>query len=264
MPERVRDVWAAGEPYEQYVGRWSRAVAREFLTWLDMPSGQLWADVGCGTGALAAGILATAGPQAIFAADRSAGFLAFARDAIPDPRAFFAVADACALPWTSGQCDITVSGLMLNFVPDAAAALREMARVTRPGGRIALYVWDYQDGMEMMRCFWDAAAAVDQRAAALDEGGRFPLCRPEPLRALFEAVGLRAVAVRPIDIPTVFPDFDAYWTPFLGGQGAAPAYLASLDPQTREQVRAGLRARLGTADGSIALTARAWAAQGTV
>jgi SAM-dependent methyltransferase len=265
MPDNAREVWAMGEPYEQYVGRWSRVVAREFLAWLDAPAGQTWGDVGCGTGALAAGILAAAGPQAVFATDRSAGFLGFARSTIPDRRVQFAVGDAAAIPWAGGRCAVTVSGLMLNFVPDAAAALREMARVTRPGGRVALYVWDYHAGMEMMRQFWDAAIELDPAAAALDEGARFPLCQPEPLRALFEFVGLGAVAVRSIDIPTVFRNFDAYWTPFLGQQGSAPTYLASLDPQARERLRAALRARLvAAADGSITLSARAWAVQGTV
>lgn len=265
MPDNMREVWAVGEPYEQYVGRWSRLVAREFLAWLDIPSGHTWGDIGCGTGALTAGILASAQPQAVFAIDRSAGFLAFAQSTVPARSVHFAVGDASALPWTSGRCGATVSGLMLNFVSEPAAALREMARVTQPGGRVALYVWDYQNGMEMMRHFWDAAIEVDPGAAALDESARFLLCQPEPLRALFETVGLQAIALRSIDIPTAFPTFDAYWTPFLGKQGAAPTYLASLNVETREQLRASLQARLAAAaDGSITLNARAWAVQGSV
>lgn len=265
MANNVRERWAEGEPYEQYVGRWSRAVAREFLAWLAVPPGQTWGDVGCGTGALAATALASAAPNAIFAVDRSAGFLAFARRSIPDRRLHIAVGDAGALPWASGRCAATVSGLMLNFVPDAVAALSEMARVTRPGGRVAVYVWDYLSGMEMMRHFWDAAIAVDPAAVALDEGPRFRLCQPEPLRAAFEQAGLQAVEVRPIVVPTVFPDFDAFWAPFLGGQGTAPTYLASLSPETRDRLQDALRERLpASADGSIRLSARAWAAQGQV
>lgn len=265
MSHHVREVWAVGEPYEQYVGRWSRVVARTFLAWLDVPAAQTWGDVGCGTGALAAGILATAAPHAVFASDRSAGFLAFARRTIADPRVHFAVGDAGALPWAGGRCAVTVSGLMLNFVPDAVAALREMARVTQPGGRVAAYVWDYLGGMQLMRQFWDAAIAVDPAAAALDEGVRFGLCQPEPLAAAFQEAGLRSVAVRSIVIPTVFPSFDAYWAPFLGKQGSAPTYLAALDPDTRERLRATLQARLpAAADGSITLSAQAWAAQGLV
>lgn len=265
MNEQAKETWGSGAPYEQYVGRWSRRIAREFLAWLAVPSGQTWGDVGCGTGALVECILATAGPRSVFGIDRSAGFVAEAQAAINDPRVRFGVADAAALPWPNGSCDATVAGLVLNFVPDAAAMASEMVRVTRPGGRVAAYVWDYSGGMQMMRHFWDAAIEVSPDDAALDQAERFPICQPGPLEALFEQAGLSSVAVRAIDIPTIFRDFGDYWLPFLGKQGAAPTYLASLDQQKRERIRETLRARLAaSADGSIALSARAWAAQGTV
>jgi len=266
MSDEVREAWGAGGPYEQYVGRWSRIVAREFLAWLGVPAGQTWGDVGCGTGALVEGILATSEPQAIFAIDRSDGFLAAARSNIPDQRVRFAVADATALPWASASYAATVSGLVLNFVPDAVAMVREMVRVTRPRGQVAAYVWDYSGGMEMMRHFWDAAVEVNPEDAALDEAERFPLCQPEPLKAVFQDAGLTSIAVRSIAIPTVFRDFDDYWTPFLGKQGPAPTYVASLDGETRDRIREVLQARLvaAAADSSITLTAQAWAVQGTV
>jgi SAM-dependent methyltransferase len=265
MRDGAREVWASGQPYEQFVGRWSRAVAKEFLAWLGAPAGQTWGDIGCGTGALAGAILATAEPRAVYALDRSAGFLAVARGAIPDRRAQFAAADATSIPWSSGLCDLAVSGLVLNFVPDPLAMVREMARITQPDGYVAAYVWDYRGGMEMLRHFWDVAAAEDPAAAALDEGARFPLCQPEPLEAVFQAAGLSAIAVRPIVVPTNFQNFDAYWAPFLGKQGPAPTYLASLGPETREKIRAALQARVpAAADGSIALTAQAWVVRGVV
>jgi SAM-dependent methyltransferase len=218
-----------------------------------------------GTGALVEGILATSEPKSVFAIDRSQGFLAAARASIPDQRVRFAVADATALPWASASCAATVSGLVLNFVSDAVAMAREMVRVTRPNGQVAAYVWDYSGGMEMMRHFWDAAIEVNPADAALDQAERFPLCQPEPLRTLFQQAGLTGVAVRSIAIPTVFRDFDDYWLPFLGKQGSAPTYLASLDGETRDRIREALQARLLTAaDGSITLTAQAWAVQGTV
>jgi hypothetical protein len=117
----------------------------------------------------------------------------------------------------------------------------------------------------MMREFWDAAKTVSPTDAALDEGERFPICRPVALRELFERAGLTSVAVRAIDIPTVFRTFDDYWAPFLGKTGAAPAYLASRSDEVRERIRLHLERRLAPRhDGPIELTARAWAARGVV
>ena len=265
MLDGAKEAWGVSGAYEQYVGRWSRLVAREFLARLAVPSGQTWGDVGCGTGALVEYILSEYEPKAIFAIDKSEGFLAEAQRTITDKRVRFEVADAAALPWTSASCDATVSGLVLNFVPDAAAMTREMVRVTRPGGKVAAYVWDYSGGMQMMRHFWDAALEVNPQDLSLDQAERFPLCQPEPLKALFRDAGLTTVTVRAIDIPTVFRDFDDYWLPFLGKQGAAPTYLASLSSEKRDRIRDVLKVRLvGSADGTIALTARAWAVQGIV
>jgi trans-aconitate methyltransferase len=265
MSEPAKEAWDSGSPYERYVGRWSRRVAREFLAWLRIPAGQTWGDVGCGTGALAESILALNEPSSVLAIDRSEGLLAEARRAIADQRARFEQADASALPWPSATCDATVSGLVLNFVPDPIAMAREMVRVTRPKGTVAAYVWDYSGGMQMMRYFWDAAIELSPGDTALDQAERFPLCQPEPLQTLFRDAGLSSVAVRAIEIPTVFQDFDDYWEPFLGKQGAAPTYLATLDGEARDRIREALRARLlPSADGSIVLSARAWAARGTV
>ena len=172
-------------------------------------------------------------------------------------------ADAQDLPFGDAEFDRVVSGLVLNFVPDHSRALAEMARVARPGGEVALYVWDYADRMELMRKFWEAAAALDPRAAELDEGRRFPICKPEPLRRLFEATALSDVQTREIDVPTVFRDFDDYWTPFTGGQGPAPGYCVSLDENARAALREHLRGSLPVReDGSIHLVARAWAVRG--
>lgn len=265
MNEHGLEIWSSSGPYEYYVGRWSRIVARAFVAWLGLPQHLTWGDVGCGTGALVACILHECAPRAVHAIDRSAGFLADARRHITDDRVRFEQAEATALPWPSATCDATVSGLVLNFVPDTATMLSEMVRVTRPGGKVAAYVWDYGGGMEMMRHFWDTAIAVNPTDAALDQAERFPLCQPKPLAELFRNAGLTSVAVRAIEIPTIFHTFEDYWMPFLGKQGAAPTYLASLDGEQRERIRAALKARLiPSADGSICLTARAWAVQGKV
>jgi SAM-dependent methyltransferase len=268
MPDPTKaaaEAWDSGSAYEQYAGRWSRKIATEFLRWLAPATRLAWADVGCGTGAVTSVILATCEPESVRGIDSSAGFVAQARQRVPSSQAVFEVGDATRLPLPSGGCDVAVSGLVLNFVPDAEAMAREMARVTKPGGRVAVYVWDYAGGMQMMRHFWDAAIAVSPHDARLDQAERFPLCQPGPLQALLERVGLRSVAVRAIEVPTVFTSFEDYWTPFLGRTGAAPTYLASLTDEVREEIRRRLEARLSSPGGGpIALTARAWAVQGTV
>lgn len=261
----MHDSWASGDAYERYVGRWSRPVAAEFVRWLGLPSGLRWMDVGCGTGALASAVLAAANPAGVRGYDLSAEHVAAARARVPDRRAVFAQADATALPDAADSCDAAVSGLVLNFVPDPARALAEMRRVVRPGGTVAVYVWDYAGGMQLMRVFWDAAVELDPSAAELDEARRFPLCRPRPLRALFDAAGLRGVRGREIDVPTRFADFDDYWQPFLGGQGPAPGYVMSLGEERRAALRERVRRSLPFApDGTIPLAARAWAIRGTV
>ena len=265
MTDTAKENWGSGGPYEQYAGRWSRRVAQKFLEWLNIAPGQIWADVGCGSGALVDCILANCMPRSVLAVDRSEGFIAEAQNRIGDRRVRFEIGDATSLPWPSASCDVTVSGLVLNFVSNAGQMTREMARVTRPGGVIAAYVWDYVDGMEMMRHFWDVAAQVNPNDSKLDQAERFPLCQPEPLQTLFRAAGLGSISVRAIGVPTVFRDFDDYWKPFLGKQGAAPTYLASLNQESTERIRDTLRARLVTAaDGSIAMSAKAWAIQGIV
>ncbi|NYJ06972.1 class I SAM-dependent methyltransferase [Petropleomorpha daqingensis] len=255
--------WAGGDRYEAYVGRWSRPVARRFVAWLAVPAGARWLDVGCGTGALSATVLAAAEPSAVLGVDPSPDFVAHAAAHVTDPRASFREGSAQALPVDDAAFGAVVSGLVLNFVPDPVAALAEMRRVARPEGVVAGYVWDYAEGMQLMRHFWDAAADLDPAVRGLDEGLRFPLCRPEPLRELFAGAGLADVEVEEIVVPTVFADFDDYWTPFLGGTGPAPAYAAHLPEADRVALREHLRSRLPVEpDGSIHLTARAWAVRG--
>ena len=263
MTEPRKDTWAAGKLYEPYVGRWSRLVARDFLAWLAVPPQGDWLDVGCGTGALSEAILRHAQPRTLTGIDPSAGFVEHARAHIADPKASFEVADAQSLPVESARLDAAVSGLVLNFVAKPAVAVGEMARAVRPGGTVAAYVWDYGGKMELMRHFWDAAAALDPAAVELDEARRFPLCQPAPLDDLFTRAGLRDVVVRPIDVPTGFRDFDDYWNPFLGGQGPAPGYAMSLSEERRAALRERIRSELPiAADGSIDLIARAWAVRG--
>jgi SAM-dependent methyltransferase len=261
---RDTDGWDSGATYESYVGRWSRLVAREFVRWLDVPSGLRWLDVGCGTGALSQTVLDAAEPSALKGVDPSPAFVAYSQQQIVDRRASFEVGDAQRLPVATGSCHAVVSGLVLNFIPDQAAALREMVRAAKPAGVVAAYVWDYADGMRLLRHFWDAATALQPDALALDEGRRFPVCQPEPLVTLFLSAGLQRVEVHSIEIPTRFSDFDDCWTPFLGGQGPAPSYVASLSERDRALLREGFKRRLPVDPaGSIDMTARAWAVRGS-
>jgi ubiquinone/menaquinone biosynthesis C-methylase UbiE len=208
-------------------------------------------------------ILAHADPREVVGVDPSPDFIAFAREQVTDPRARFKVGDARALPFPDGVFDGVVSGLVLNFVPEPDRALDEMERVTFPGKPVAVYVWDYADGMELMRYFWDAASHLDPDAAKLDEGRRFSITGARELERAFHRAGFREVEVKAIEIPTVFRDFDDYWSPFLAGGAPAPQYVVSLDDERREVLRETLRARLPIGpDSSIHLTARAWCARG--
>jgi SAM-dependent methyltransferase len=254
--------WESGDSYESYVGRWSRPVAVEVLDWLGVAPGRRWLDVGCGTGALSAAVLERCDPLAVVGVDPSESHVAWSAAHVDDPRARFVVGDATRLP--PGTVDVVVSGLVLNFVPDLDAALAAM-RDRAPDGIVAAYVWDYAEGMELMRHFWNAAVALDPAAAELDEGVRFPICRRDRLEDLWWDSGFVDVETRAIEVPTVFSDFDDYWTPFLGGQGPAPGYAMSLDEGRRSELRDRILAGLPVAgDGTISLIARAWAVSGRV
>jgi len=253
--------WSQGGAYERFMGRWSRRVAPEFLAWLDQPAGRRWADVGCGSGALTAAILEHCAPVSVLAVDPSSAQVDEAARQIHDVRVSFGVGAAANLPARS--FDVVVSALVLNFVPDPGDAVTSMTRAA-PGGVVAAYVWDYAEGMQLLRTFWDVACALDPAAAALHEGHRFSFATPDALAEVWTGAGLTEVAATGITVPTVFQDFDDFWQPFLGGQGPAPGYVATLDDHAREQLRAALQSALEPEpDGSIHLTARAWAVRGT-
>ena len=257
------DVWAVGEAYESYIGRWSRLIAGRYLAWLDVVHGSRWLDLGCGTGALSETILQRASPDKVTAFDRSFGFVQTAVARNKDPRLQFTCADAQALPFQSDSFDAAVSALVLNFIPAPDRAVREMMRVLRPRGSVSAYVWDYAGGMQILRVFWEEARALDSSAAQLDEGVRFPLCHPDALHDLFSGCGLANVDIVALDVTARFRNFADYWTPFLGGQGPAPTYVAGLTETQRDRLRTRLRARLGSSnDGSFELNARAWAVRG--
>ncbi len=265
MPAGQPHLWGASEAYERYMGRWSRNVAPIFAEWIEAPTGASWIDIGCGTGILTSAILSRCKPARVVGIDSSQIFLQAAQEQVSDPRVSFKEGDAQAISEDDGVFDVAVSGLVLNFVSDRDAMIGEMRRIVRPGGIVALYVWDYPGHMQIMRYFFDAAHALDPKAKEFDDGIKSPFCRLGPLSALLANAGLTDVEARAIDIPTAFENFDEYWTPFLGGTGSAPKYCMSLSEQEREHLRESIRLRLPTGpDGEILLAARAWAVKGRV
>ena len=259
------DAWDSADRYENYMGRWSQAVARHFLDWLAPTAALSWLDIGCGPGALSSAVVDQARPGTLAGLDTSTAYVAAAQRRFAGHDTVFVSGDAQRLPFADATFDAAVSGLNLNFLPDAATGISEMRRVMRPGGTVALYVWDYAKGMQFIRLFWEAAKVADPAAGGADEGKRFLVSSPDALRTLFEDASLAEVDVRAIDIPTPFPSFAAYWDSFFAGQGPAAGYIHSL---TEEQLRE-FRPRLEelvpvAADGSLELTARAWAVRGIV
>ena len=254
------DPWAAGQPYERFMGRWSRLIASAFLRWLSPSPALHWLDLGCGTGALSETILAHASPASILAVDPSEAFVAFARYKLADARITFRVGDALNLPAAAHSRQMAVCGLALNFIPEPVVALQALRRILQPDGIVALYVWDYAGKMEMLRYFWDSVVALDPRARDLDEGVRFPVCQPDALSQLCTEAGLRDINVAGIEATITFADFADYWSPFQGGQGPAPGYVAGLGITARAALEAQLRLTLPfREDGSLSLVARAWA-----
>lgn len=257
------DAWQTGGPYEYYMGRWSRRAADVFISWLDCRSGLHWLDVGCGSGALSESIAVHQQPAAITAVDSSEGFVRTAQSRL-GRIAECRVGNVMSLPLADCTADATVSGLMLNFVPDPGRALAEMRRVTKVGGTVAVYIWDYAGKMEMLRHFWDAAVDLKPEVAGLHESRRFPDSNAEALGRQFQSAGFGDIQTAPIDISTRFANFDDYWLPLLGGQGPAPTFVQTLDEPERVSLRETLRERLhAEPDGAISLQARAWAARGT-
>ncbi len=255
-----RDLWESAGAYERFMGRWSRELARVFVLWLGVPATRHWLEVGCGTGALTSQILEVGRPASVVATDSSEQFIMHTRSAFRDHRVQFLTATADNLPTTLKGYDVVVSSLVLNFLPDPTAALREMRSRAAEDGIVAACVWDYAGEMQFLRWFWDAAVELDLTARQYDEGERFPICSPSALEAAFQQAGFSRVRVEALEIVTHFQSFDDYWSPFVGGPGPAPGYLSSLSAQGQQDLERRLEAMLPrNEDGSIALTARAWA-----
>ena len=258
-------MFSAADAYERFMGRWSRALAPLLVKFAGVRDGDAVIDVGSGTGALTAAVVAAVPSSRVIGIDPAATYVAFAQARHPVDRVRFEVGDARQLRFLNASFDRTLSILVLNFVPDPAKALDQMIRVTRPGGTVAAALWDYGQGMEMLRVFWDEAIALAPAMDARDER-HMPLSRKGELAALWREHGLQDVAEESLTIQTRFVSFDDYWSPFLEKQGPAGEYVASLRAGEQDQLRLRLRRRLlgGGPDRPITLDARAWCVRGIV
>ncbi|HEX8066481.1 MAG TPA: methyltransferase domain-containing protein [Thermoleophilaceae bacterium] len=253
----------SADAYDRHVGRYGRSLARGLIETAGLPGDARVLDVGCGPGALTMALAEVVGPARVAAVEPSEPFAAACRARVPG--ADVRVATAERIPFDDDSFDATLSQLVVNFLPDAAAGAAEMRRVTRPGGTVCACVWDYADGMTLLRAFWDAAVALDpERAAPLDEGRRMPHCRPGELERLWVEAGLLEVTVGPVVAVAAYDGFEDLWEPLPLGVGPSGAYCAALSEAGRDALREELRRRLGSPAGPFELSARAWAVRGTV
>ncbi len=258
----MQDLWQSGNPYEFFMGRWSKPIAELFVDWLSPKPWLRWLDVGCGTGALSEAIINKHNPKIVYAIDQSEEFVLSAQKRLGD-KAECKVGNALSLPFGDASVDIVVSGLVLNFITTPEKALDEMKRITIKGGTVAAYIWDYAGNMEFLSYFWDTAIELDPDASILHEGRRFPDSNGKALATIFESVGFSNIKTIPLEIEITFSNFENYWQPFLGGQGPAPTYISKLKPPKRKLLQAALLQKLPIQNnGSIILSARSWAVKG--
>ncbi len=252
----------AAEAYDRHIGRYGPALAAGLVAAAHIRPGQTALDVGCGPGALTKTLARLLGADGVAAVDPSEPFARACAGRVPGVQVELAVAEA--LPFGDDSFDAALSQLVVNFMSDAPSGVRQMRRVTRSGGTVAAAVWDYADGMTLLRQFWDAAVALDRDAASLDEGASMPYCRPDELERLWRAAGLQRVETSELSVDAAYSDFDDLWQPLESGVGPSGAYAEGLPPDRRAALRDELRGRLGAGEGPFRLTARAWCVVGRV
>ena len=249
----------AGDMYDRFMGRYSRLLAPQLADFADVGGEMRVLDVGSGPGALTAELVRRAGAERVAAADPSESFVAACAERFPDVEVKRAAAEE--LPWPDDTFDAALAQLVVNFMSDPVAGVCEMRRVTRAGGVVAACIWDYREGMRMLRTYWEAALELDPDAP--DEGRTMAIASAEELRRVWLGAGLEDVESAVFDVEAEYEDFEAFWQPFTVGVGPAGSYLASLDGESRAALREECRRRLGDPQGRFVVPARAWAIRGS-
>lgn len=249
--EGARTFGVTGATYDSFMGRYSRRLASLFADAAGVRPGQTAVDVGCGPGALTAVLVDRLGPDAVAACDPSAQFVA--ECAVRHPGVRVDLGRAESIPFETGRYDHAMAQLVLHFVSDPESAASDMMRVVRAGGRVSACVWDVDEGMEMLRCFWDAARGLDPTAP--DEADTMRFGRPGEISQLFTSAGASDVVESTLRVSSSYTDFDELWNGFLAGVGPAGAYCVSLPDDDRRRLRAAVFRRLGEPAGPFALDA---------
>ena len=245
----------AAEAYDAFMGRWSRLLSGQLVDLADIHSGQRVIDVGCGTGALTSELVARLGGEYVTAVDPSETFVATMRDRFPSVDVRQVPAEL--LPFPDEAFDVALAQLVVHFMKDPVAGLREMARITRRGGIVAASVWDHAGQRGPLRDFWAAARTIDPD---VDDESERAGTREGHLAELFTEAGLRDIESSALTVVLRNPTFEDWWQPFELGVGPAGAFVAGLDSAQRATLQTECRRRLS--DAPIVVSAVAWAARG--
>ncbi len=247
----------AADAYDRFMGRYSVQLSAQLADLAGVTEGDRVLDVGCGPGALTGELVARLGPDAVTAVDPSDSFVAAARERHPGVRVEQAAAER--LCFADDEFDVALAQLVVHFMSDPVAGLREISRVTRPGGVVAACVWDYGGGRGPASAFWRAVSTFDRTA---DDEANLAGARAGHLAELFAAAGLADVTEATVEASIDFSSFDEWWEPYTLGVGPPGAYVAQLDADSRTKLEASCRQLLPPA--RFTLTVHAWAARGVV
>jgi ubiquinone/menaquinone biosynthesis C-methylase UbiE len=261
MPEARID-FADASAYERFMGRWSRAVAPHFLRWIEPPPGARWLDVGCGTGIFTEALLDLCEPASVIGVDTAGAQIEQAARGPVGARAKFRQANAMSLPFPDASFDIAACALVLNFIPDPLAALRELLRVTAAGGMVAGYVWDFGRDLSPSGPLRRALRALGADVPAIPGTGHSSL---EALQSLFAGAGMASIQSRSIDVSLAYSSFEDFWQAQIGGYGPTTKIINAMTEAERRRVKRALREALPAGPkGKVEYMARANAVRATV